>query len=68
MMKYIADSDKHKMNFLLSLAISSFPARVMIVSPWNPNLGSVTGGSRDRAKEPHANTSTFQVPINRSRK
>ena len=48
MMKYNADSDKHNMNFLLSLIITSFPAR-MTVSPWNVLLGVFIGDKRVRA-------------------
>ena len=48
MMKYNADSERHNIYSLLSLIITSFPAR-MAVSPWNVLFGILFGGSRDRA-------------------
>ncbi len=48
MMKYNADSDRHNMNFLLSLIITSLPAR-MTVSPWNVLFGVFIGDKRVRA-------------------
>ena len=48
MMKYNADSERHNIYSLLSLIITSFPAR-MTASPWNVLFGILFGDNRDRA-------------------